>query len=164
MSPCRRAVAAILFAGTMLVVGPSRAADSDEHFPRFASFKSGETYMREGPSKETRVKWIYHRKGLPVEVLAKYDVWRRVRDSDGEIGWVHVAMLSGDRMALVVGPDNAVARQEERYGTPVAAEVQPGAIGELKSCGRLACKIAFGDVEGWIDRSRLYGVYVNETF
>jgi SH3-like domain-containing protein len=163
MSPTHRAVAAILIAGAMFAA-PVRAADGDEHFPRFASFKSGETYMREGPSKETRVKWIYHRKGLPVEVLAKYDVWRRVRDSDGEIGWVHVAMLSTDRMALVIGPDNAVARQEERYGAPVAAEVQPGAIGELKSCGRLACRIVFGDIEGWIDRSRLYGVYVDEVF
>ena len=164
MSPYRRIASAILVSGIVLAATASRAADSDEHFPRFASFKSGETYMREGPSRETRVKWIYHRKGLPVEVLAKYDVWRRVRDADGEIGWVHVAMLSTDRMAVIVGPDNAVARQEERYGTPVAAEVQPGAIGELKSCGRLACKISFGDVEGWIDRSRLYGVYVDEVF
>ncbi len=62
---------------------------------------------------------------FPVEVLAKYDVWRRVRDADGEIGWVHVAMLSSARTALVVGPDNAPMREEERYGTGVVAEVQP---------------------------------------
>lgn len=160
----RHAASAFVAATFLMVAGPSRAADSDEHFPRFASFKSSETFMREGPSKETRVKWIYHRRGLPVEVLAKYDVWRRVRDSDGEIGWVHLAMLSTDRTALVVGPDNAVMREDERYGTPVVAEVQPGAVGELKSCGRLACEISFGNIDGWVDRSRLYGVYLDETF
>src|SRR6185295_817457 len=123
-----------------------------------------QTFMREGPSKENRVKWVYHRRGLPVEVLAKFDVWRRIRDSDGEIGWVHVAMLSPERMALVVGPDNAPMRDEERYGTPVVAEVEPGAVGELKGCGRLACEVSFGNVKGWVDRSRLFGVYVNELF
>jgi SH3-like domain-containing protein len=139
-------------------------AQDTERFPRFASFKGQQTYMREGPSKENRVKWVYHRRGLPVEVLAKYDVWRRVRDWDGEIGWVHVAMLSSDRTVLIVGPDNAVMREDERYGTPVVAEIQPGAVGELRSCGRLACDVQFGNFEGWVDRSRLYGVYVNELF
>lgn len=157
-----------VLAGILILVAfavAARAADeSAEHFPRFASFKSAQTFMREGPSQENRVKWVYHRKGLPVEVLAKFEVWRRVRDSDGEIGWVHVAMLSSARTALVVGPDNAAMRDEERYGTSVVAEVQPGAVGELKACGRLACEVAFGEVEGWVDRSRLYGVYVNELF
>jgi SH3-like domain-containing protein len=148
----------------MIFGGAARAAENGERFPRFASFKAQQTFMREGPSKENRVKWVYHRKGLPVEVLAKYDVWRRIRDWDGEIGWVHVAMLSAERTILIVGPENAVMREEERYGTPVVAEIQPGAVGELKGCRRLACEVAFGNVEGWIDRSRLYGVYVDELF
>jgi SH3-like domain-containing protein len=153
----------IAFAAMGFVALAARAQDG-EQFPRFASFKDQQTYMREGPSKENRVKWVYHRRGLPVEVLAKYDVWRRVRDWDGEIGWVHVAMLSSDRTVMIVGPDNAVMREEERYGTPVVAEIQPGAVGELSGCGRLACEVKFGNFEGWVDRSRLYGVYVNELF
>jgi SH3-like domain-containing protein len=159
----RRCVLAAL-AAAVLLAGSASAAENNERFPRFASFKAPQTFMREGPSKENRVKWVYHRKGMPVEVLAKYDVWRRIRDWDGEIGWVHVAMLSPDRTVLIVGPDNAVMREEERYGTPVVAEIEPGAVGQLKSCGRLACEVAFGNVDGWIDRSRLYGVYVDELF
>jgi SH3-like domain-containing protein len=147
-----------------LVTIAAHAAENGERFPRFASFKTPQTFMREGPSKENRVKWVYRRRGLPVEVLAKYDVWRRVRDSDGEIGWVHAAMLSTDRTVLVVGPENAVMREDQRYGTPVVAEIQPGAVGKVTSCGRLACEVLFGNVEGWVDRSRLYGVYVDELF
>ena len=154
-------IAAVCLAAAVAV--PALAQDN-ERIPRFASFKNGETYMREGPSKENRVKWIYHRRGLPVEVLAKFDVWRRVKDSDGEIGWVHVTMLSSDRTVLVTGHDNAPMRDAESYGSAVVAEVQPGAVGQLKSCGRMACEISFGNVEGWVDRSRLYGVYVNEIF
>jgi SH3-like domain-containing protein len=161
--PVIRIVLAVCAAAAVLA-GAARAADDGERFPRFASLKGQQTYMREGPSKENRVKWVYHRRGLPVEVLAKYDVWRRVRDWDGEIGWVHVAMLSPDRTVLIVGPDNAVMRDGERYGTAVVAEIQPGAVGELKGCGRLACEVQFGNFEGWVDRSRLYGVYVDELF
>ena len=162
MKLIQRIIAGILAAALIAVV--ASAAESDEKLPHFASFKNGETYMREGPSKENRIKWVYHRKGLPVEVLAKFEVWRRVRDSDGEIGWVHVAMLSSERTALVIGPTNAMMREDEDYSASVVAEVQPGAVGELKSCGRLACKVSFGNITGWIDRSRLYGVYVAEIF
>ena len=159
----------VVLAGALAVAfGLSGAAlaqsASAEQFPRFGSFKSAETFMREGPSASSRIKWVYHHKGLPVEVLAQYDVWRRVRDSDGEIGWVHAAMLSKERTALVTGTGYASMRAEEKYQSDVVAEVQPGAIGELRSCTHLACKVTFGDTTGWVDRSRLYGIYVAETF
>src|SRR5262249_41669563 len=100
----------------------------------------------------------------PVEVLSKYEVWRRVRDSEGEVGWMHVAMLSTQRTALVIGSEHAVLRDEESDGAGTVAEVEPGAVGTLKSCGRAACEVEFGNLDGWVDRSRLYGVYVNEMF
>ena len=81
--------------GVVVCAGSVRAA-SDEAFPRFESLRSDKVYMREGPSLQHPVKWVYRWKGLPVEVLGAYDVWRRVRDKDGIVGWIHVAMLSTD--------------------------------------------------------------------
>ena len=71
--------------------------------PYFVSVKTDEAYMREGPSDMHRVKWIYRRKGLPLEVIASFDVWRRVRDMDGEIGWIHMALLSRERTVAMNG-------------------------------------------------------------
>ena len=34
--------------------------------PRFVSLKPSDTPMREGPSKEHRIKWVFKREGLPV--------------------------------------------------------------------------------------------------
>jgi SH3-like domain-containing protein len=110
------------------------------------------------------VKWIYRRKGLPLEVIASFDVWRRVRDMEGEIGWMHTALLSRDRMAVVTGgPDvELFARDEDK--ADVVATAQPGAIGRLLRCGKLACQVEFAGADGWVARQRLWGVHDGEEF
>lgn len=134
------------------------AAPAAEFSPYFVSLKSNEVFMREGPSDQHRVKWVYHRKGLPLEVLQSFEVWRRVKDMDGETGWIHVAMLSRDRMAMVSpGPDAPVRLGEEKDADVVAA-AKPGALGKLVKCGAAACEIRFGSAGGWIERTRLWGV------
>jgi SH3-like domain-containing protein len=120
--------------------------------------------MREGPSPQHKVKWVYHRRGLPVEVLQSYDVWRRVRDHDGETGWMHVAVLSGDRTAMIQGAGMAMVRRGGTDAAPVVGQAQPGAIGSLRGCAPLACELDFGEVTGWVEKSRLWGIYGNERF
>ena len=152
---------AIAFSAASLAA-PAGAADDEKKPPYFESIKSDPVYMREGPSNEHKVKWIYHRKGLPVEVLAEYDVWRRVRDQDGEIGWMHVAMLSRDRTAVVEGKTMVPLHRDKEATSPVVAQAQPGAIGRIRSCTDTACQLNFNGVNGWIARSSLWGLYDDE--
>jgi SH3-like domain-containing protein len=145
--------------------GALAAAFSDDaKLPRFVSLKESEVNMREGPSVKNKVRWVFHRKGLPVEILEQYDVWRRVRDSDGDIGWINANMLSREREGLVTGTGQASLRDKEDTASGVVAQVEPGAVGVLKRCSAKACEMEFGKVEGWMDRSRIWGVYPNETF
>ena len=30
-----------------------------------------------------------YRQGLPIEIIAEFDTWRRIRDCQGTEGWVH---------------------------------------------------------------------------
>ncbi|EPE95471.1 SH3 domain-containing protein [Rhizobium grahamii] len=71
--------------------------------PRFVSVKSKEARMRVGPSLDYATQWIYQAPGLPLEIIAEYDNWRQVRDCDGISGWMHRALLSSHRTALI-GP------------------------------------------------------------
>ena len=138
--------------------GGSPYASAEETGSYFASLKSGEVNMRESPSANSKIKWVYRRKGLPMEVLASFEVWRRVRDMDGEIGWVHVALLSRDRTVVVEpGKDTPVRRREEA-ASDIVAEAKPGAIGKLMGCGKLACQVKFDRASGWVERGRLWGV------
>jgi len=70
--------------------------------PRYVSLKTDRVNLREGPSKDHRTAWVFQRAGLPVEIIAEYETWRRIRDSEGTEGWVLHSLLSGRRTALVM--------------------------------------------------------------
>src|SRR6478609_6342820 len=69
--------------------------------PRYVSLKSDHVNVRAGPPKDNDVAWVYTRSGLPVEIPAEFENWRRVRDSEGAEGWVYHSLLSGLRTAVV---------------------------------------------------------------
>jgi SH3-like domain-containing protein len=137
------------------------AADSAHYF---ASIKNDKIFMRVGPGEQYDVKWVYHRKGLPVEVLGTYDAWRRVRDMDGETGWIHTALLSRERTAVVTGQEVAPVLSESDANSRVLAEVKPGAVGRLRHCDALTCEVKFDGAEGWVSRTRLWGLHDGEQF
>ena len=132
--------------------------------PYFVSLKVNEAYMREGPSDMHRVKWIYQRKGLPLEVIATFEVWRRVRDMDGEIGWMHSALLSRERMATVVGAAGVEIYARDDTTSAIVATAEPGALGRLLGCSKVACEVEFTGAEGWIARDRLWGIHDGEEY
>lgn len=149
---------------------PATAADQSERgpsglpIPRFVSLASGTVNVRMGPSTEHKVKWIFHKEGLPVEVVREYGNWRRVRDSDGEEGWVHQALLSGRRTALV-GPwrdDNVPLRTNAKRDAPLAALLQPFVLAEVERCDGSWCAISGSGWRGHVEQAYLWGVYPSE--
>ena len=70
--------------------------------PRFVSLKSDRVNVRSGPNKDQDVRWVYTRAGMPVEITAEFENWRRIRDWEGAEGWVYHSLLSGKRSAVVV--------------------------------------------------------------
>ena len=53
-----------------------------------------------GPPRPRRQLGL-QRAGLPVEITAEFENWRRIRDWEGAEGWVYHSLLSGRRTALV---------------------------------------------------------------
>lgn len=133
--------------------------------PYYASLSRDKVYLREGPSYQHRVLWIYQRKGLPVEVLNQYDIWRRIRDSDGTIGWVSGVMLSvGRRTIVVTSKKPAPLRDGAGEGAHVIANAQTGVVAKLEACKVDVCKISADGTEGWIEKKNIWGVGVGEVF
>ncbi|MCI0599653.1 MAG: hypothetical protein L0Y60_09045 [Beijerinckiaceae bacterium] len=133
--------------------------------PRYVSLKSDRVNLREGPSKEHRTIWIFQRAGLPVEVTAEFEIWRRVRDSEGAEGWVLHSLLSGRRTALVTpwkkGIESIVYRNPSQTSAP-AAKLQPNVIASVKNCDGAWCRVSGYGFDGFIQQSNLWGVYPNE--
>ena len=160
------AVGLVLLAG-MAAAGPApaptRGPVTNLPLPRFVSMRAESANARRGPSLDQRVDWEFVHRGLPVEITAEYGQWRRVRDADGAGGWVHSALLSGVRTALVQGAAPVALRAGPSEEALVRAMAEPGVIGRLEACRAGWCEIAAGGVEGWLPRAAIWGVGPDET-
>jgi SH3-like domain-containing protein len=145
----------------LLLQMPVHAADKNP-VPRFVSLRPNEVNARVGPGPEYPVEWIFKKAGLPVEVTAEFDTWRRIKDCDGDIGWVHQNMLCSKRRAIIKSPDALIYSQEDMGSTPLA-RLQEGLIVELLKCRGEWCRIQINDYKGWIQRTSLWGVYKDEV-
>lgn len=133
--------------------------------PRYVSLKSDHVNVRAGPTKDQDVTWIYTRAGLPVEITAEFENWRRVRDSEGAEGWVYHSLLSGKRTAVVTMKNKSDLVSIYDSADPksaVAARLQAGVVAQVKRCNDGWCRVTGDGFDGWIEQQRLWGVYADE--
>jgi SH3-like domain-containing protein len=134
--------------------------------PRFVSLRSDKVHVRGGPSQNHEIRWTFAKAGLPVEIIAEFETWRRIRDSDGADGWVHQAMLSGRRTVLI--RSNADAKtipvyQRANGEGSLVAELQPGVLANVRACAKGWCRISGDRFDGYILQTLLWGVYPDEV-
>ena len=145
---------------------PSESSRSGLPLPRFVSLADDRVNARAGPGFRFPINWVYLRKGFPVEVIDEFGHWRRTRDIDGVVGWIHLSMLSGKR-AVIVAPTNpevvspTLHRQPDRNSTPVA-RAELGVHGRLLECVDKWCRVELTPFRGWLRRDVLWGVYEDE--
>jgi SH3-like domain-containing protein len=151
------APAAPVLPATAPTVGPSGLP-----LPRFASLGSSKINLRKGPGTRYPIMWVYLRRGLPVEIIAEYDLWRQIRDHDNTVGWVQKNLLSGTRTGLVTGAVRAL-RDAPAADAETVALLAPGVIGRIGECKGDWCALQVKDYEGWIRRDQLWGVFPEET-
>lgn len=140
--------------------------------PRYVSLKTDRVNLREGPSKDHRTAWVFQRAGLPVEITAEYETWRRIRDAEGTEGWVLHSLLSGRRTALVMpwaksGTDALPLYDTAADSGQMIARLQPNVIASVKTCRDGWCRVTIlmpdsRDVSGYMKQDKLWGVYPNE--
>jgi len=141
-----------------LSVPAARGAPAPVAFkPYYASQRASQAFLREGPGYAYKVLWVYRHKGYPFQVTASYDIWRRVKDVDGIVGWMSAQMLSEGRTVLVTGKGQAQLRKSEDPNAKIVGLANPGAILSLKSCTKDKCRAAAEGIEGWISRDRIWG-------
>lgn len=162
-----RIAAALILA--MVLISPAHArqqegeaADtpSGQQVPRFVSLRVDVANGRSGPSSQHPIAWRYTRAGLPMEVIAETPDWRRVRDPDGEVTWMHRSILSGRRSVYTLEETPMHAR--DNGDSPVEAIAEPGVILSLERCRTGWCRVEAQGYRGWVRTSTLWGVYPEE--
>lgn len=131
--------------------------------PRFVSLATNKANLRTGPGGRYPILWVYVRRNLPLEVTAEYGVWRRVRDIDGAVGWMHGRLLSGRRSAIVTGDIRVLRARPDAVARPLL-RLQPGVLAEVHECESAWCRIEVRGKKGWLRRESLWGTYAGEDF
>jgi SH3-like domain-containing protein len=147
---------------------PARAAEPNESdttlkVPRFVSLHSDKVNLRSGPGRQYPIEWVLTRKDMPVEVIAQFEHWRRVREWDGTVGWVQEHMITGKRYAIVANGAVRGLYRDPDAAAGLVAKAEPGVIGRLLECKGAWCRIDAGDATGWMRRADLWGVYPDEA-
>ena len=137
--------------------GIGRGAVTNLPVPRYVSLKGGEGNVRRGPSLSHRIDWVFRHAGMPLRVTAEFGHWRRVEDKDGAGGWVHYALLSGVRTALVT-EDMVELRARPNPDSDVVARAEMGAIVRLGECNPQWCRISCVGQRGWVSKTSICGV------
>ncbi|MCW1841558.1 SH3 domain-containing protein [Prosthecomicrobium hirschii] len=178
MTGCKSGLSSsLLIAGLALLgavaatSGPASAQSvptgpSGLQLPRFASMKSHPVNIRVGPSRDYDIAWTFTRSGIPVEITQEFDVWYRVRDSEGQEGWVQKSFLSGKRTALIAPweKSGSIPMRARPDNPTVVANVEPNVQVEVANCDGTWCKVTVERYSGYVEQQRLWGVYPKEKY
>ena len=149
--------------------GADAGSASKLPLPRFVSLKSARVNLRVGPGRDYAVSWLFLKPGLPVEVVQEYELWRRVRDSEGTEGWVYHSLLSGERTALaapwLAGKSATIDLHADASDTGgLVARMEPGVVSKVRECGLGWCEVEVAHRRGYVHQHEIWGVYPDERF
>mgnify|MGYP001079824800 FL=1 len=141
--------------------------------PRFVSTRSSPINVRVGPGTRYEIAWNFLVPGQPVEIIQEFDTWRKIRDVEGDEGWVHQSLLAGARVgfATPVMSNGAVAMHANPSADAgVRARLAAGVKVSISACNGNWCQISAGQpgergtYSGWVRQEEIWGVYPDETF
>ncbi|MBF0270162.1 MAG: hypothetical protein HQL44_16385 [Alphaproteobacteria bacterium] len=166
--PSRRLLFIVLLALAVMagisVPALAQQSASGLPLPRFVSLRAEEVNLRTGPGVRYPIEWVITKRELPVEIIAEFDTWRKIRDAQGTDGWVHQTMLTGRRTMLVIGNGIRKLRRSDSDEAAPLANVESGVIGRLLQCPRNSqfCRVEVDGYQGWLKRDEFWGVYSGE--
>lgn len=125
------------------------------------SVKGEKVNMRKGPGTNYSVKWEYG-DGFPLKVITNKGSWVKVKDFEGDTGWVHKSLLHYSPQVIVKVNRN----REKRINIRRQPGTKSGVIGKAyygvvfksiaKKSGWIQVEHESG-LQGWIKSELLWG-------
>jgi SH3-like domain-containing protein len=122
----------------------------------FLSLKNNIVNLRQGPSFDYPIKFIYKKKYLPVIIIDKLQTWRKIIDFENNSGWIHVSQLSKKNSAINKNNNTIIYNRSTIFSKPIV-KVNKGRLLTITKCKKNWCKVKTGSFVGWIDNKNLWG-------
>lgn len=139
-----------------LFIASTAAAAPARPVPYWASISEAEARMRVGPSLDYPSSWVYRRRDLPVKVVQVLGLWRKVEDSDGTQGWMHVRLLSDAKTGIVTAA-TAPMRETASDGARTLFRAEKGVVGRLSTCASGWCAFDVRGQRGFVKIGDVWG-------
>ena len=117
--------------------------------------------MRSGPGRQYPAIWVYRRLGMPLEIVGKFDDWRKVRDFQGDTGWILSNQLRGQRAVMVTLPEVGLYEEPDTNSIKIA-RLGREVVARVKRCDIEWCRVLIGKHDGWTRRGGLWGIREEE--
>ena len=130
--------------------------------PRFVSLKSDNSNLRVGPDEKYPIKLKYIVTNTPVEIIEENKNWRKIKDYEGNKGWLHKSLIKGKRFAIVNTPYEEGLQVFNKPKGNNIGKIGKRNILEVKTCLIHWCKIKYKKNTGWVNKVNLWGVYEKE--
>ena len=122
----------------------------------FLSLKNSEVNLRQGPSFEHPIKFIYKKKYLPVVILDKSETWRKIMDFENNTGWIHISQLTKKKSGINKKDNSIMYEKPTIYSKPLA-KLERGRLVLIIKCKKKWCKTKTGNFTGWLIKDFLWG-------
>ena len=142
-----------LVAGTLLVLTCAQAGAAD-----FRSIGAPSVVLYDAPSVKGGKRYIAPR-GMPVEIVARYGDWVKIRDADGELAWTESKGLSA-RRNVVVKALSAKLRAAPDDNAAILMTADKGVLLELsdpQATGWVSVRHQDG-IAGFVRASEIWGI------
>jgi SH3-like domain-containing protein len=126
--------------------------------PRYVSLKFAEVNARKGPGDDYKLLWVYRAKGLPVQVIAETQDWRRVCDPTGAASWVKATGVDGHRTVIRLKAGSLSLLDKPAAGGKITAILPARAVAFLDRCDKGWCRLRGKGSGGWIPAGEVWGV------
>lgn len=129
--------------------------------PRFVTLKSKDVNMRSGPGINYPMKINYKCYNLPLKIISESESWRLVRDSRGNEGWIHEAMIDKKDYVEIISDAKVAMFRLPNERSKQTGYVESGVLAKLLKCNENWCKIILAKkYQGWIQKRYLWGLDV----
>lgn len=146
----------VLLFGTLTLFAalPIYAQDSDT-FPRAGSLRNELVNLRAGPGKAYPIVRVFHRKGWPVSIMARYQNFYKIQDIEGEEGWVYMGMVSSAPTAIVKTLEPTLLYRRPSLERPKARVAQNVVVYIQDQCTPSVCRVKVERESGYIAKTDL---------
>ena len=121
----------------------------------FLSLKKNTVNVRYQPTLDSKIKYIYKKKNLPVKQIDKKENFRRIIDLKNNSGWIHWSQLKSSNSFIIL-ENKILFKKPSSFSKPIL-RLEKGRLLVIKKCLNDWCNVKTDDYSGWVKTDNIWG-------